>query len=170
MSTEDLGNGRVLQRPDQAGVRDQIPLGSVEFKHLGADVKKQLTGSDYDFVVGSAADLAAGIATHDDFPAVVAVANPGDSVRILKTYVPPPGAIVLTKKLQIKGQGNDSNITATGDTFTIAPANNFGHMDGVRFGGDLVTDGDGWHILGWQEPTHTITGTGVANNVKVVQE
>lgn len=69
-------------------------------------------GQLYNRIVGSAADVAAGLATDDLIASAITAASAGNRILLLPSYVGTEN-ITVSKKLYITGLGNNSVITGT---------------------------------------------------------
>lgn len=117
-------------------------------------------GAYYDAIVGSAAQVAAGIATHTSL--VTALASyPNGSIMILDEYVTSE-TITISGRAKIDGHGYDSNIAGN-----VTVSGSFATIANVKFGGNLTITGSGNFITPcFAATTSTITDSG--SNVKSI--
>lgn len=84
-------------------------------------------------VVGSAAQVAAGVADYSSISAALAAANAGDVITVLKgTYVE---SVTMTRENHIRGQGYSTVVTGT---WTISGTCNYASVCSLRFNGNVV--------------------------------
>lgn len=124
----------------------------------------------YDAIVGSGAQVASGAATHTSLQAAHDYVSSGGTILVLKgSFV---GATIINKKVQIIGQGNNSNLAAD---VTLAAGSSFSVLKYLRFNNNLTinigSDGsfitDCWIAGGGGS---VLTDNGSANYKTIVSE
>jgi hypothetical protein len=123
----------------------------------------------WDAIVGTAAQVAAGVATHSDFATAYAALPANSSILLLKSYVPTSTALTLNKSgMSIIGQGRGSTLSSGAVSITST----YHEISGVRFGGNVTLSAAaiGNHLRGWQATGFTVTNSGTANAIVIIQE
>lgn len=125
-------------------------------------------GEIYDAVIGTAGQVASGIATHSTFAAAIAALSAGDSIFVLDgTYTE---NVSVSKKLTIEGSGHSSNINGT-LTFTSSSDNSL--VMGVRVADNITFDSGADQIFlinSFLATAKTVTDNGTANYIEMIQE
>lgn len=107
-----------------------IDTGTQTFKIKS---KNFLTKRLYGFILGSVAQVTAGLATHSTWASIIAAASAGDTIRVL------PGTwvenVTVTKQLQIEGSGYGSFIDGT---LTLNSSADRCTIDGIRVDDDIT--------------------------------
>ncbi len=95
--------------------------------------KNFLTKRTYGFILGSVAQVTAGLATHSTWAAIIAAASAGDVIRVL------PGTwvenVTVSKQLQIEGGGYGSYINGS---LTFSSAADRCTVNGLRVNNDIT--------------------------------
>ncbi len=135
----DLGKGRVGRR-----VGGSLGLKTVPDGFSGAMLQFTSTGQSrwvhasrwfFNLVVGTTADVTAGIADHDSVQDAIDAAASSDSIYLLEnTYTE---NLVIAKKLVIWGEGNDTRLDGTVQWSTGAEE---GLTKYLTFAGNLTVD------------------------------
>lgn len=127
-----FGNaGRVIWTTDLLQL--QVDTGSAWLVQPSSGTASRVNAL-YTWVLGSAAQVTAGTATHSTWASLIAAASSGDSVKVLVgTWTE---SVSITKTLYIEGSGYGSNLTGT-VTFTGA---NRCLLAGIRASGDITLD------------------------------
>ncbi len=120
--------------------------------------------SIYDFVIGSTAQVASGVATHDTWAGAIAAASAGDSIKVLEgTWTE---NVSVDKQLRIEGNGYGSNLTGS-ITFTSTADRSY--LSLVR-ASDSVTINSGANLIKvesvWLASGKTFVDNGTGNLVE----
>jgi hypothetical protein len=120
----------------------------------------------FDSIVGSSAQVTAGLATHSTVASGIASLSSGGSILIL------PGTynenITLTQKVFLQGKGNISNINGT---LTMNAGSDLSIIKCVRFGDNVTLNSNGSFFReNFLASGKTVTDAGTANSVSYVQE
>ena len=100
----------------------------------------EITGSDglneqESIVVGTAADVSAGLANYSTLQDAHDAANDGDTIEVLKRSI--AGNTVITKRLSIFGRGNASELTGT---LTFSSGGDKNLVKYLKFSGNVTID------------------------------
>ncbi len=122
----------------------------------------------FDFVIGSTAQVASGVATHDTWAGAIGAASAGDSIKVLEgTWTE---NVSVSKQLHIEGNGYGSNLTGS-ITFTNAADRSY--LSLVRASLDITLD-SGADLINvenvWLASGKTFVDNGTGNLVQGFQE
>lgn len=89
----------------------------------------------FDFVIGSAAQVTAGTATHSTWASAIAAASAGDTIQVLEgTWTE---NVTVDKQLHIEGNGYGTNLTGS---ITFSSSSDKSSLDNVRMSDNLTLD------------------------------
>lgn len=122
----------------------------------------------YDFVVGTAGQVASGIATHSTWASAIAAASAGNTIKILEgSWTENP---TVNKQLYIEGCGNNSLLTGT---ITFATSSDRSYLRNIRTTQSIVYNSgvtlckaDGI----WLASGKTFTNNGTGNLLEGMQD
>lgn len=150
--------GRAIWTTDTVTV--QVDTGG-SWTMLAADTTAGRLNAVYNFIVGSAAQVLSGAATHSTWASAIAAATAGDTIKILE------GAwtenVSINKNLWIEGSGYGSNLTGS-ITFTSAADRSY--LSSVQ-ASDNITLNSGANLIRvttvWLASGKTFIDNGTAN-------
>ena len=121
-----------------------------------------------DAIVGSAIQVSVGKATHSSIQSAIDSVAAGGKVFILEgTYVE---SLTINKEVFLEGKGHNSSITGT---VTITPSSSYSLIKYVRFNGNLILNsGSTANFIRecWIGSTYSVTDSGSANSILIIQE
>ena len=148
--------------------RYQSAPNNVDLKVFGDLVKSILLDGICDAVVGSAAQVSAGLAHFTSIQSAINNAASGDRILVLQgTYTE---NITVDKKIFLEGKGHQSVVNGT---LTMTSNSDYSIIKWLRFGGNITLNvgADGIFLREcWQATGLTITNSGTANSLLVIQE
>ena len=120
----------------------------------------------FDAVVGTSAQVTAGLATHSSVTAAVASLSSGGSIFILPgTYTE---NVVLAKKVFLQGKGNSTTINGT---LTMNTGSDLSIIKWVRFTSNVTINSNGIFFReNYLASGMSVTDNGTANSVVWIQE
>lgn len=120
----------------------------------------------YDAVIGSAAQVTSGAATHSVVSDAINAAPSQGQILILRgTYIVNWST---NKPLKIVGQGSGTIIQGS---FTLAAGSSYSTVEGIRITGAIAVASDGNVFRNcFQATGQSITDTGAANSLLIIQE
>lgn len=146
----------------------QTAPSSIDLAVFGNLVRSFITGVHYDAVVGSAAQVSAGQATHTSVQAAHDSAVSGARILVLQgTYTE---NVSITKKISIEGKGNASSVVGN---LTFGTGSSYSMVKWMRFSGNIVLNSGSNNIFlreCWQAINFTVSNNGTANSILVSQE
>lgn len=156
----------LLDRHDHTtGKGVQIPTGGIADSAVTS--KKLDKHYDiFDYVLGSAAQVTAGVATHSTWAALIAAASDGSTVLVL------PGSITenvtITKRLFIQGKGRESIVDGT---FKLDTGSDYSTVRNIKCTGNVTLASNASYFTEcYLASTKTITDSGAGNSYKAIQE
>jgi len=128
--------------------------------------------SDGELIVGSTAQVSAGIATHASLTDAISDAAEGNTIFILDLDSPitEGSTITLNKRVNIVGKGNGSNIT---DDFIMSSTASKSLIKNVRFDQDITVQTNCNNIIMtdcWASSTSNYIDNGTNNLITILQE
>lgn len=162
-----FGNaGRVIYITDLVEV--QVDTGSAWITLASGGGSSARVAALYDFVVGSAAQVTSGAATHSTIGAAITAASAGNTILILKgTFTE---TVTVSKELHIFGQGRGSVINGT---VTFNSSSDYSGMHFLKVTDDITLDSgaDGCIVKNiWLASGKTFTDNGSGNLLEAIQE
>lgn len=148
--------------------RYQTAPNSVDLKMFGELLKSLITDGIYDAVVGSAAQVAAGLAQFTSLQTAINTVSAGDKILLLQgTYAE---NITVSKKVMIEGKGHGSYINGT---LTFDANSDYSLVKWLKVSGNITLQAgaDGIFLREcWQATGSSVTDNGLANSVLVIEE
>lgn len=123
----------------------------------------------YPVVVGSAAQVTAGVATHSTIASAITAATTGQSILILTSYAGTEN-VSVNKKVNIRGQGSGSVITGT---VTFTNAADYASLEMIRVTDTITLNSgaDGIIVSNiWLATGKSFTDNGEGNLLTAIQE
>lgn len=120
----------------------------------------------YDAVVGSAADVLAGIATHNSLQGAINAVPSEGKILFLNTTI--TENVTVNKTVTVEGKGHGSKLNGT-ITFTA----DYCIMSGLRISDDVTFSAGAdanFFVNNWLAPTKTVLDSGTANYKVWIQE
>ena len=151
------------------------PLEIKVIKRLGVNVDVAVPTVNrvnqlVDFVVGSAAQVANGTATHATLTDAITAAVSGQSILVLNN-VTITDSVTLNKKLHVYGKGNGSSITGS---LTVTSAGAKSSLDMLRFSSSVTFQAGADYCFGrlWQANGQTFSNdvSNTSSDLSVIQE
>lgn len=148
--------------------RYQAAPNNVDLMMFGELVKSLILEGIYDAVVGSSAQVTAGLAHFTSVQTAIDNASTGDRILVLQgTYAE---SVTIDKKIFLEGKGHGTVISGT---LTMASNSDFSMIKWMKFGGNITLNAgaDGiflrecWHATGT-----TVTDNGSGNSILVIEE
>jgi hypothetical protein len=152
MEYKNLGNGRVIKQ-NTPRTSEPLPNETLEMRML-ADSARIILAADA--IVGSAADVTYGRATHSSIQS--AINDLVDSSRILILAGTYTENITVNKRIQILGVGYDSFINGT---FNITGDKSI--TRDIRINGNVTISGNDNRLEGFQLQASSVSNTGSDN-------
>lgn len=158
MKTSRIHETGVFARQKQQGVPTILPNRSVEARHLTTGLLTALMLADA--IVGSASDVANGLATHTSFQQAHDDLTAGKTILLLR--VTNVENLTLSKRFNVRGLGYDSQLNGN---ITVQGTCDYSSWAGLRFGGVVThqAGADGNLYSGCffaNDPQATDSGTG----------
>lgn len=124
----------------------------------------KITGM-YDVILGSAAQVSAGVATHSTWAGAIVACPAGGSMFVLRGSI--TENVTLAKNIRIVGQGYASVLNGT---FTMATGADFSTIMNLKFGGNVSIASNGSFVRDcFIAVAATLTDTGSGNSKLLVQ-
>ncbi len=151
------------------------PLEIKVIKRLGVNIDVAVSTVNrvnqlVDFIVGSAAQVANGTATHATLTDAITAAVSGQSILILNN-VTITDSPTVNKKLNIYGKGNGSSITGS---LTVTSAGAKSSFELLRFSSSITFQAGADYCFGrlWQATGQTLSNdvSNTSNDLSVIQE
>jgi hypothetical protein len=121
----------------------------------------------FDAIVGSAAQVITGSATHSDYAQAYAECPAGGSILVLSTHVASAAALLLNRSdIYTMGRGRACQLTTGAATLS----GSYQTFRDVKFGSAVTCSGNGNMIQGWLATGGTLTETGSGNAVILIEE
>jgi hypothetical protein len=136
--------------------------------HVGTTCATINAFPGFDYVLGSAAQVTAGIATHSTWASVIAAASAGNSIYVLAGAW--AEAVVVDKTLTIIGSGHGSVLTGT---VAFTSAADYSSLELIKVTDNITFDSgaDGCHINKiWLAAGKTFIDNGSGNLLTGIQE
>lgn len=120
----------------------------------------------YDAVVGSAAQVSSGVATHSTFSSALSGIPSGGRILVLRgTYTE---SVTIAQNCVIEGQGYGSVVNGT---FSLNAGSDFSTIRGLKFGGDLTLNCSGSFVRDcFKSSASLIVDNGTSNSKLVISE
>lgn len=119
-----------------------------------------------DIIVGSAAQVASGLANYSTISAAITAATAGQKILVLSGSY--SENVTVSKRLYITGNGRDSLINGT---FTLAAGSDYSLIKCLKIGGNMsLISNNSFATDCWLANSATISDTGISNSVSIIQE
>lgn len=152
MEYKDLGNGRVVKQSTPR-TSEPLPNSTLEVRMVSDSAKAIMVA---DAIVGSAADVTYGRATHSSIQSAINAVVDGMRILVLAgTYTE---NITLNKRIKLEGVGYDSYVNGT----ALFSANACTVRD-IRIDGNITISGNDNRLEGFQTQASTVTDSGTDN-------
>jgi hypothetical protein len=120
----------------------------------------------YDAIVGTSAQVAAGVATHSTLAAAIASVPAGGKILLLKGTL--TENVIINQNVAIEGQGYG---TVVNGTFTMNAGANYSTIKNLKFGGNITLNATGCYIQEcFKAVAATLTEAASAINAKQIIE
>lgn len=170
--TDGFGIYRKIQFNNDLSV---TPVEIKVIKRLGVNVDVAVptvnrVNALADFVVGSAAQVANGTATHTTLTDAITAAVAGQSILVLNN-VSITDTVTVNKKLHIAGKGNGSSVTGS---LTVTSAGAKSSFDMLRFSSSITFQASADYCFGrlWQANGQTFSNdpSNTSSDISIIQE
>lgn len=142
--------------------RYQVQPNSVDLTMFGDYVKGLILGGVYDAVVGSAAQVTAGLAHFTSIQSAINAVADGSKILVLQgNYTE---NLSINKKLSLYGKGHGSSIIGT---LSVTSGANYSIVEDLNFSGNIAIGANKCFVRGWTS-AGTVTDTGTDNVVTII--